>query len=146
MNKLGIKSEIIKSGKFKGQPNPAEDFLEEARQATTLVINDLFNMFVDMIVQQRSLKRMTVLGLSDGRLYSGRMAKDLGLVDLIGTEKEAVAWLEKTHKIGKNLPIFDIKPIDERGNWSKLINGILGESFLSYGRVLGGVLSLWHPT
>ena len=146
LESLGIKPEIVKSGELKGQPNPLEPFSDKARETTLLVVNDFFEMFVEAIVKRRSLKREDVLNLADGRLFSGRMAKKLGLVDLVGSEEDARAWLKDRHSIDKSLPIIDVVISEKIGIWQKLLDNFLGESLISERLRLDGVLSLWHPT
>ena len=146
MDKLGVKSQIIKSGDLKGQPSPFEIFSKDARIATAAVINDFFQIFVDMISERRSLQRDTVLKLADGRLLSGRMAKDLGLVDKIGSEKDALSWLHETYNIATSIPITDVINTKKQDIWEKITNNILGHTLISERLRLDGVLSLWHPT
>ena len=89
LNKIGIKSVVVKSGPLKAQPNPLEKFLPAARKATEAIIADYFDMFVTLVAERRSLSREQVLKLADGRIFSGRQAKKAGLVDALGAEPEA---------------------------------------------------------
>ncbi len=145
MKKLGIKSQVIKSGRLKGQPSPFEAFSKDAQNATSEVINDFFQAFVDMISKRRSLDRNKVLTLADGRLFSGRMAKKLGLVDKIGTEKDALNWLQKKYSLAKSTPIIDIIDPNKQNFWEKITNNFFGYTLISERLRLDGVLSLWHP-
>ena len=143
--KLGIKPEIIKSGPLKAQPNPLERFTPEARKATKEVIQDFYNMFVDLVAERRSLHRDKVLALADGRVFSGRQAKKIGLVDALGAEPEARKWLAETHKIADSLPVQDVKVKHEDELWQALFNSIMGKVMFSERLRLYGVISLWHP-
>ena len=71
LEKLGIKPETVKSGPLKAQPNPMEPFLPAARDATEVVVGDLFAIFVDMVATRREIDRDKVLALSDGRVFLG---------------------------------------------------------------------------
>ena len=104
LEKLGIKPEVVKSGPLKAQPNPLERFTPEARKATEEVVADFYDMFVDLVVERRSLPRDKVLTLADGRVFSGRQAKEVGLVDSLGAEPEARKWLAETHEIANSGP------------------------------------------
>ncbi|MEE8622257.1 MAG: signal peptide peptidase SppA, partial [Alphaproteobacteria bacterium] len=53
LSKLGISAEAIKSGPLKAVPSPFEPLSDEAREATMAVVTDMYNMFVDMVVEQR---------------------------------------------------------------------------------------------
>jgi len=143
--KLGIKPEIIKSGPLKAQPNPLERFTPEAQKATKEVIQDFYNMFVDLVAERRSLHRDKVLALADGRVFSGRQAKKIGLVDALGAEPEARKWLAETHKIADSLPVKDVKVKHEDQPWRALFDSIMGKVMFSERLRLDGVISLWHP-
>ena len=86
LDKIGIKSVVVKSGPLKAQPNPLEKFLPAARKATEAIIADYFDMFVTLVAERRSLSREQVLKLADGRVFSGRQAKKAGLGDALGAQ------------------------------------------------------------
>ncbi len=153
LDKLGIKPEVIKSGQFKAQPNPLEPFSPAARAVSEEIIADLFGMFVEIVAERRGMPEAKVRELADGRVYSGRRAKALGLVDVIGAEKEALAWLTETRKIEADLPVRDVKIDDEDEAWRQLMKGSLagvfgssiGKALFSERLRLDGVISLWQP-
>ncbi len=145
LEKLGIKPEVVKSGPLKAQPNPLEPFSPAARKATQEVVMDFYDMFVTLVSERRSMGREKVLVLADGRVFSGRQAKDKGLVDAIGAEPEARKWLAETHKIADSLPIKDIKVTHEDQPWRELLDSMVGKVLFSERLSLDGVISLWHP-
>ncbi len=145
LGKLGIKPETIKSGPLKAQPNPMEPFSPAAREATERIIRDLFSMFVDMVTERRSMARDKVLALADGRVFSGRQAKDHGLIDAIGAEAEARRWLTEAHGIGKDLEIKDVEIKDDDPPWRQFVGSMIGKTLFSERLRLDGVLSVWQP-
>jgi len=145
LDKLGIKPETLKSGSLKAQPNPLEKFSPEARKATEAVIADFFDQFVTLVSERRSMPRQTVLGLADGRVFSGRQAKENGLVDAIGAEPEARKWLSEMHKITDSLPVRELKVEREGERWRELLKSTVGKVLFSERLSLDGVVSLWHP-
>lgn len=145
LERLGIKPEIIKSGAFKAQPNPLEPFSPQARQAVRDVVLDLYEVFVDMVAERRSMPRLAVQNLADGRLFSGRQALAEGLVDSLGGEPEARRWLAETHGIGADLEARDVKVGDETAYWRRLLGTALGKMLFSERLNLDGLVSLWHP-
>ncbi|MCH7864678.1 MAG: signal peptide peptidase SppA [Proteobacteria bacterium] len=145
LEKLGIKPEVVKSGPLKAQPNPLEPFTPEARKATEVVIQDFYNMFVDLVAERRSLPRDKVLALADGRVFSGRQAKEVGLVDALGSEPEARKWLAETHEISDSLPVKEVKTKHGDEPWRDLFDSIMGKVLFSERLRLDGVISLWHP-
>ena len=146
LDKLGIKSVVVKSGPLKAQPNPLEKFTPAARKATEAIIADYFDMFVTLVAERRPLTREQVLKLADGRVFSGRQAKKNGLIDAIGAEPEAREWLEETHKIAKSLPVMDVEITHEDQPWRDLLDSMVQKVLFSERLSLDGVFSLWHPS
>lgn len=145
LEKLGIKAETIKSSPLKAQPNPLEPFTPEAREAVRSVVLDLYDMFVDMVSERRSIPREKVLGLADGRVFTGRQALSNGLIDALGSESEARDWLAETHKILRSLPVKDLKIVHEGEPWRDLLGSVVGKALLSERLRLDGLISLWQP-
>ena len=145
LDKLGIKSVVVKSGPLKAQPNPLEKFSPAARKATEAIIADYFDMFVTLVAERRSLSREQVLKLADGRVFSGRQAKKAGLVDALGAEPEARKWLSETHKIADSLPVKEVKVKHEDELWRDLFDSMIGKVMFSERLSLDGVIALWHP-
>ena len=145
LDKIGIKSVVVKSGPLKAQPNPLEKFLPAARKATEAIIADYFDMFVTLVAERRSLSREQVLKLADGRVFSGRQAKKAGLVDALGAEPEARKWLSETHKISDSLPVKEVKVKHEDEPWRDLFDSMIGKVMFSERLSLDGVIALWHP-
>lgn len=145
LEKLGIKPESLKSGPLKAVPSPTEPLTDEARAATQALVSDLFDFFVDLVVERRPLDRDQVLKLADGRVYTGRQAVANGLVDAIGSETTARAWLADTHNIPLNIPTVSVKPKRERPGFAEALSGLTGKSLFSNALTLDGLLSVWHP-
>ena len=145
LEKIGVKPIVIKSAPLKAQPNPFENFSKTARKATESVVEDFYNMFIDIVSERRNLPRNKVKELADGRVFSGRQAQSLGLVDAIGAEAEARKWLFDVHKIANSLPIKDVE-IDSNGmSWLDLLNTKIEKVIFSERLSLDGLISLWQP-
>ena len=110
--KLGVKPIVVKSSALKGTLSPFEKSSPESLAVVQTLIDDFYNHFVDMVASARKLPREAVVKLADGRVYSGKRAIELKLVDALGGEEDAVKWLEETRNIPKNLEILDesLKP------------------------------------
>ncbi|MEZ5648752.1 MAG: signal peptide peptidase SppA [Alphaproteobacteria bacterium] len=151
--KLGITTEAIKTAPLKATPSPLEPMTDEVRAATRKVIDDMYGMFIEMIADRRSLSHDRVLELADGRVFTGRQAVEMDLIDAIGGEEEAKAWLVEKDSAFKDLPIrtLDISDPDEEGwptghalTW--LIRQVFGEKMQISERVtLDGLIAVWHP-
>jgi len=109
---LGITFNNFKSGELKATPNPTEKVTEEVREAIMLNIEDTYNYFIELVALRRNLPLEEVRKIADGRIYSGRQALKLKLVDAVGSEDNAIKWLQEVKKINKDLKIkeFSIKP------------------------------------
>ena len=145
LDKIGIKPEAIKSSPLKAQPSPLEPMSNKTRSATRLVVEDIFNMFIDMVSTRRNMNRQTVMKLADGRIYTGRQAVKNGLIDAIGGEKEALNWLSSAKNIDKHLPLKLLRFDEEESFIKKILDRFLGKILISDGLRLDGLVSLWHP-
>lgn len=82
--KLGIEQESIKSGEFKDIGSPSDPLSPEEREIFQELVDEDYEEFVRVIVEGRDLPEERVRELADGRVYSGRQAEELGLVDELG--------------------------------------------------------------
>lgn len=149
LEKLGIKMEQIRSGAVKAMPNPFEKTSPEARAVIDALVKDSFDQFLGLVRERRKLTDEQVKTIADGRVVTGRVAKSLGLVDELGGEDEALAWLQRDKKIDKGLKVKDIDP-KESFDWGDLLGSTLGSAFggrrdLTSRLALDGLISLWHP-
>jgi protease-4 len=110
LDKLGVRMEAIKSAPLKAEPSPFHPASEEAKAVAAGLIADSYQWFVDIVAERRGLPRETALGLADGRIMSGGQALTAKLVDQIGGEETARAWLEETRGVAPDLPIRDWSP------------------------------------
>jgi protease-4 len=145
LEKLGIKVEAIKSGAVKASPNPFEKTSPEARAVIDALVKDSFDQFLGLVRERRKLGDEQVKAIADGRVVTGRQAKALGLVDELGGQDEALAWLQREKKIDKSLKVKDIDP-KEGFEWGDLFGLTFGWRRDFAGRLaLDGLISLWHP-
>lgn len=145
MEKLGIESEAIKSGPLKAEPNPLSRMTPEARRATQTIISDVHRMFVGMVSERRGLSLADANKLADGRVYTGNMAVSAGLVDGLGADDEALAWLKTEHGIDPELPLVDVEIDYPQELIDKLVSAIFGKPYLAERLRLDGLVSVWHP-
>jgi protease-4 len=110
--KLGIKFTSFKSGELKAVPNPTEKVTEAVRIAIMENIYDTYDYFIELVVLRRKIPLVEVKKIADGRIYSGRQALKLNLVDSVGSEDTALKWLYDVRKISPELEIkeFKLKP------------------------------------
>jgi protease-4 len=143
--KLGISAEAIRSGPLKGQPSPLEPMRPEVRRSAQSLIDEMHGLFVDMVAAARHMSEHEVRALADGRLFSGKGALDARLIDGIGGEREARAWLAAERGVGEDLPVYDVEVEDDVGGWLRHVLGDAGKTFFPETLTLDGVLAVWHP-
>jgi protease-4 len=89
-DKLGIHTEVISRGKNAGSMSVVDPFTPEEKKAWMRLLKDTYRQFVSKAAQGRDMPREEVEELAQGRVYTGRMAVDNGLVDQLGTLHDAV--------------------------------------------------------
>lgn len=89
LKKIGVRSTVVKSGEFKDIGSPLRDMTPDEKVIVQELVDDIYNQFVDVIAKDRKLPREKVLEIADGRVFSGRKAKELGLVDELGDMAQA---------------------------------------------------------
>jgi protease-4 len=90
MKKVGISSSVIKSGKFKDIGSPTRKMTDEEKALIQGIVDDIYDQFVEVIAQNRKIPLQNIFELADGRIFSGRQAKKLGLIDELGGFQDAV--------------------------------------------------------
>ena len=88
-SKVGYKTEPIKSGKHKDIGSPARPMTPEERKILQTLIDDAYGQFVQAVADGRKMTVAEVTPLADGRIYSGRQALELKLVDQLGDSVDA---------------------------------------------------------
>jgi len=90
LGKIGLKSVVIKSGKYKDILSPTRAMSPEEHDLLQGVIDSVHRQFIDAVVKGRKLPREKVIPIADGRIFSGEQAKALGLVDQLGNFQDAL--------------------------------------------------------
>lgn len=90
LKKAGVEYVVVKSGKYKDIGSFSRTMSPEERRLLQTLLDDVYNQFVDAVVEGRKLTREAVMGFADGRIVSGRQAITLGMVDVLGGLEEAV--------------------------------------------------------
>jgi protease IV len=87
--RYGYRQVVIKSGKFKDMGSSFRDLTPEEREILQSIVDESYDEFVQVIVEGRGLPEERVREIADGRVYSAKQAKGLGLVDSFGELDEA---------------------------------------------------------
>ena len=159
---IGIKVEEVKSSPLKAAPNGFEPTSPEARAAIEAIVLDSYAWFKDLVKNRRKMDNGQLTRVADGRVFTGRQAVGLKLVDGLGNEKTALAWLEKEKKVPANTPVRDYSLQPRFGElsflhvaaWTFEAVGLsaIAHRIEEWGAMqaverlnLDGLLALWHP-
>lgn len=145
-DKIGVKVDAIKSAPLKGEPSLAEPLSKEGRQALQGLIDDSYDWFVGLVAARRNMSDEKARALADGRVYTGRQAVKNGLVDALGGEAEARAWLMSERGVATDLPAIDVDLTPEERLIQQFVGDAIARIFSSPRLALDGMVSLWHPT
>jgi len=161
LDMIGIKVESIKSSPLKAAPSPIESVTPESRAAIAALVNANFDWFKELVKTRRQLPDARVTEVSDGRVFTGKQGVALGLVDEVGSEDQAIAWLEKERALTKGLPVRNWHKNGLAEQWGLTESAAkalrmagfeqIAASFEALGEVsraevLDGMLVLWHPS
>ncbi|SRR5579883_2113062 len=124
-DKLGVTPQVIKSGLFKDIASPYRPMTDEEKKILQDLINDSYDQFVTAVSTGRKMKVEDVKRIADGRIYSGRQAKKLGLIDELGSYQVALKALQSECKAKYNLD-HDL-PVEEKSS-SSLLETLLDTS------------------
>jgi protease IV len=159
---IGIKVEEVKSSPLKAAPNGFEPTSPQARAAIEAIVLDSYAWFKDLVKDRRQLDDAQLARVADGRVFTGRQGIGLKLVDGLGNEKTALAWLEKEKKVPADTPVRDYS-LEPRFSelsflhlaaWTFEAVGLsaMAHRIETWGAVqaverlnLDGLLALWHP-
>lgn len=145
MDKVGIKTEVVKSGQFKDIGSSTRDFSASDRQLLQEMINDVHAQFVQAISEGRNMPIDRLQPFVDGRIFTGKQALSAGLIDELGTFKDAISYAAKAAGIGEDPDLVYPKP-ERRDFIERLFQGAasryLGVTFPQ--RMTSGPQFLWN--
>ena len=125
MKKVGVEGVVIKSGRFKDVGSPLRKMSDEERKLLQSVMDDVHHQFIQAVADGRSLEVSDVEPLADGRIYTGRQAKDARLVDELGDLDDAIhiaadiAGMEGEPKVVEPRKRFSFRDIIE-SRWASV--------------------------
>jgi len=90
LDKIGIDVKTVKSGRYKDTGSPYRQVTPEDERQLESVVLDMYDQFVSDVSRERGIHKKELLNITDGRIFTGSQAKELGLVDTLGTFEDAV--------------------------------------------------------
>jgi protease-4 len=155
----GIRVEEIRSGQLKAVPSPFTPPEPASRALVEELVNESRDWFVGIVAQRRGIRPTDLDQIKTGRIYTGRQALGVGLVDEIGDEESALKWLKEKRGLPAEIKVIDSKTEESYSSvlMQGLVNGaggLFGGVFERFARLiansshlnqLDGLISLWHP-
>ena len=160
---IGVKVEEVKSSPLKAAPNGYEPTSPEARAALEALVMDSYAWFKGMVRDRRKLDGADLDKVADGRVFTGRQALPLKLIDAVGNERTAIDWLVKEKSVDPKTPVRDYRMTPRFSDLPFLHTAMVGlldaiglaslarrfEEWATLQAVerlnLDGLLALWHP-
>jgi protease IV len=159
LGKVGVKMDSVKSSPLKAEPSGYEPTSPEVRAALAALVADSYDWFKGLVKERRGMTDAQLAAVDDGRVFTGRQAVGLKLVDEIGEEDQAVAWLERVKKVPHGLPVRDwtsknglerfgilsgsAKIADALG-FPLLAHVLGGTATYTQGQLLDGLVAIWQ--
>jgi protease-4 len=131
MARLGIELETVRSSELKAEPSPFRPTNPAARARDEALVAESYRWFRDLVGERRGIDGARLDAVANGGVFTGRLALENGLIDEIGGEPEALAWLESREAGLARLPVRE---------WEVEREGRLGERILGQITPTGGIL------
>jgi len=90
MEKIGIQTQVIKSGRHKDLASVFKSLTPQEREILQAVLDDVHDQFIEAVSQARDMKFDDIKKLADGRIFTGKKALELGLIDELGNMEDAI--------------------------------------------------------
>jgi len=157
---LGVKVEAVRSSPLKAQPSGTEPTPPEARAALEASVADSFAWFKGLVRDRRGMSEEDLGKVADGRVFTGRQSLPLRLIDAIGREKDAIAWLESDKGLAKDLNVLDYRRTTTTGQFGlfslaaavsdaaglpRIAEALRATSRGIEAQSLDGLVSIWQP-
>jgi protease IV len=160
LGKIGVKVDEVRSGPLKAVPSPFTPPDEASKKLTTELVKDSQGWFLGLVSERRKAAVPSMDDIKTGRIYTGRQALQIGLVDALGDEQTAIKWFTDVRKVAPDLKVKEWKPqrsaaslfdasvasLAAKLGLGSLINASVLEGLGALkDRPLDGLFSIWHP-
>ncbi len=123
LDKVGVEFAVITAGEDKDAGSPFRPLADEERALIQGEVDEVYDQFIDLVAEGRDMKRSEVESLATGWAWNGERAKELGLVDEIGTYPDA---LDAAAKAGGITGDYDVVSYED--DFGKLLDSLIGLS------------------
>jgi protease-4 len=105
LDRIGIDVETFRSSPFKAEPAPYRPITPEGRRQSEAIVAETFDWFRSLVAERRGLEGRALEQVTNGAVFTGRIALEAGLVDALGGERQALDWLESRQAGLGDLPV-----------------------------------------
>ncbi len=124
LEKIGVQVTVIKTGKFKDTGSFAREMTQEEEELILDVLMDTYDQFVEAVAAGRQMDMEQVRKYADGRVFTGRQAKEMGFVDALGAYQDAIDMAGRMAGIGENPPVIE----EERSRFWEIVLGGMADA------------------
>jgi protease IV len=142
--KVGVHTDVVSKGKNAGWLSAQAPFTPAEREAFLGTMKDVYRLFTSKVAEGRKLEMARVEKLAEGRVFTGRMAKEAGLVDRLGTLDDAIDEAKKLAGIAADEEIERVLLPEPRGLFDDLFGaaGRSGDPVARLAAAAGGMTPL----
>jgi len=126
LEKAGIHTDVVSKGRNAGWLSTSQPFTASEREAFMATMQDVYRLFTTKVAAGRKLDLEQVKALAEGRVFTGRMAKEAGLVDRLGTLDDAIDEARKLAGIAADEPLDRLLLPEPRGLFEDLFGAMGG--------------------
>ena len=105
---IGIEYKTVKSSSFKDSGSPFRDMTDEERIYFQELIDDLYNQFVEVVSVRREIPIEEVKDIANGKIYSGKQAQKIGLVDTLGSLNDVVEYIKIKNEYQNKIKLINM--------------------------------------
>ena len=121
MDKIGIEFNTIKSSEYKDSGSPFREMSGNEMLYFQDLIDDLYEQFINEVSSQRNIPIDNVKNIANGKIYSGRQALEIGLIDTLGTLNDAIEYLKDINRFNDNVKLVKM-PNEEKSIFDFIFN------------------------
>lgn len=99
LKKIGLKPSIVKSGRYKDIGSPLREMTRDEKRLIQGVVDDIYDQFLEAVSLNRSISKEQAASIADGKIFTGRQALKMGLVDFLGDKEYAINLAAKLSEI-----------------------------------------------
>ena len=121
MDRIGIEFNTIKSSEYKDSGSPFREMSENETLYFQDLIDDLYEQFINEVSNQRNIPINKVKDIANGKIYSGKQALEIGLIDTLGTLNDAIKYLKDMNGFNEDIKLVKM-PIEEKSIFDFIFN------------------------